>query len=163
MQVLSNWFRRHFSDPQILFLAFFLLVSLGIVITLGNMLTPVFASIVIAYLLEGVVGFLGRRGWPRLIATVVVLCAFMLFLASLLLLLLPLLWRQSTDLVQQLPGMLSMWQQALMGLPERYPDLITSEQIRTLINAIRSEIGFLGQKLVSLSMSSVVGRDVGRK
>ncbi|MBK1649371.1 AI-2E family transporter [Rhabdochromatium marinum] len=157
MQVLSNWFRRHFSDPQILFLAFFLLVSLGIVITLGNMLTPVFASIVIAYLLEGVVGFLGRRGWPRLVATVVVLCAFMLFLASLLLLLLPLLWRQSTDLVQQLPGMLSMWQQALMGLPERYPDLITSEQIRTLINAIRSEIGFLGQKLVSLSMSSVVG------
>lgn len=157
MQVLGNWFRRNFSDPQILFLAFFLLAVLVVVVTLGNMLTPVLASIVIAYLLEGMVGFLERKGWPRLLGSVLVLLLFMLFLASLLLLVLPLLWRQATDLLQQLPGMLTTWQQALMRLPERYPELITSEQIRTLINAIRNEIGYFGQKLLSLSMSSVVG------
>ncbi|MBK5970086.1 MULTISPECIES: AI-2E family transporter [Thiorhodovibrio] len=157
MQVLSNWFRRNFSDPQILFLAFFLLSLLVVVVTLGNMLTPVLASIVIAYLLEGMVGFLERRGWPRLIGSLMVLLVFMLFLASLLLLVMPLLWRQATDLLQQLPGMLTMWQQALMRLPERYPELITSEQIRALITAIRNEIGYFGQKLLSLSMSSVVG------
>ncbi|WPL17133.1 sporulation integral membrane protein YtvI [Thiorhodovibrio winogradskyi] len=157
MHAIGHWFRRHFSDPQILFLAFSLLSVLVIVITLGNMLTPVFASIVIAYLLEGAVGFLERKGWPRLLGSLVALLGFMLFLASLLLLVLPLLWRQATDLVQQLPGMLTTWQQALMGLPQRYPELVTNEQIHTLINTIRAEILYFGQKLVSLSMSSVVG------
>lgn len=156
MQLLGNWLRRHFSDPQVLFLAFFLLALLGVVITLGNMLTPVLASIVIAYLLDGVVRLLERLGWPRLIAVLVVLLAFMLFLASLLLLILPLLWRQATDLVQQLPGMLALWQQTLMTLPERYPELVTPEQIRSIINAMRYEIAYFGQQILSLSMSSVV-------
>lgn len=157
MQLLSDWFRRNFSDPQILFLAFLLLTILVIVVTLGNMLTPVLASIVIAYLLEGVVAFLERKGWPRLVAVIVVLFGFVLFLASLLLLILPMLWRQTTDLVQQLPGMLTTGQQALMALPERYPELISSEQILTLIDAIRREIGSFAQEILSLSMSSVVG------
>ncbi len=156
MQLLGNWFRRHFSDPQVVFLAFFLVAVLVIIITLGNMLTPVFASIVLAYLLEGVVGLLERKGWPRLVAVLVVLFGFMLFLALLLLLMLPLLWRQATDLLHQLPRMLTIWQQALMALPERYPELVTTDQILSLINAIRHEIAIFGQTLLSLSMSSVV-------
>jgi putative permease len=157
MQVLTQWFRRYFSDPQIVFLAVFLLTLFAILLTLGHMLTPVLASIVIAYLLEGVVGILQRRGLPRLLSVVIVFVFFMLFVASVVLGVLPLVSRQVTDLVQQLPSMLTQGQNALMGLPQRYPELITPDQIDDIINAIRGEIGSYGQQLLSVSMSSVVG------
>ncbi|MGB5834243.1 MAG: AI-2E family transporter, partial [Thiohalocapsa sp.] len=157
MQFLAQWFRRYFSDPQVIFLAVFLLTLFAIVLTMGQMLTPVLASIVIAYLLEGIVGALERRGWPRLASVIVVFVLFMLFVASVLLGVLPLVLRQVSDLVQQLPSMLTQGQQALMRLPERYPELITIDQIDEVINAIRREIGNYGQQILSVSLSSVVG------
>ena len=48
------------------YLALLLVALFGVVITMGDMLAPVLASIVIAYLLEGVVGILERRSLPRL-------------------------------------------------------------------------------------------------
>ncbi|MEW8431951.1 MAG: AI-2E family transporter, partial [gamma proteobacterium symbiont of Ctena orbiculata] len=116
MQVVTNWFKRYFSDPQIVFLTLFLLLFFGIVITMGDMLAPVLASIVIAYLLEGVIFLLEKRSWPRTISVVIVFILFLLFVALLLLGLLPLLSRQATDFLQQPPVMISTGQQALMQL-----------------------------------------------
>ena len=157
MQILAEWFRRYFSDPQIVFLAVFLLVVFAIVLTMGQMLTPVLASIVIAYLLEGIVAMLERRRVPRLISVLIVFTLFMVFVLSVLLGVVPLVSRQITDLVQQLPAMLAEGQQALMALPERYPELVTSQQIGEVIDVIRREIGGLGQQALSLSLSSLVG------
>ena len=65
MQAIKSWFKRYFSDPQIVFLTLFLVFFFGVVLTMGDMLAPVLASIVIAYLLEGVVGLLERRSAIR--------------------------------------------------------------------------------------------------
>ncbi|MEJ2460128.1 MAG: AI-2E family transporter [Candidatus Thiodiazotropha sp.] len=157
MQVITDWFKRYFSDPQIVFLTLFLIFFFGIVITMGHMLAPVLASIVIAYLLEGVVGLLERRSLPRLLSVIIVFILFMLFVALVLLGLLPLLSRQITEFVQQLPAMISMGQKALMQLPERYPDLIPQDQVDQLIQQIRNEIASFGQQAVSWSLASVVG------
>jgi putative permease len=157
MQVLANWFRRYFSDPQVVFLAVALLVGFAVVLTMGNMLAPVLASIVIAYLLEGLVAFLERRGWPRIAGVVLVYVSFLLFVSLIVFGVLPLASRQVTDLVQQLPVMISQGQNALMGLPERYPEIVTPEQIQQLIGAIRAEIASFGQQVLSWSLASVVG------
>jgi putative permease len=157
MQVITDWFKRYFSDPQIVFLTLFLVIFFGIVITMGDMLAPVLASIVIAYLLEGIVTLLEKRGLPRLLSVIIVFILFMLFVALVLLGLLPLLSRQVTDFVQQLPAMISLGQKALMQLPERYPDLIPQAQVDQLIGQIRNEIASFGQQAVSWSMASVVG------
>ncbi|MES9994391.1 MAG: AI-2E family transporter [Candidatus Thiodiazotropha sp.] len=157
MQVVTNWFKRYFSDPQIVFLTLFLLLFFGIVITMGDMLAPVLASIVIAYLLEGLVALLRKRSWPRTLSVVIVFILFLFFVAMLLLGLLPLLSRQVTDFLQQLPVMISMGQQALMQLPERYPDLIPQEQVDQLIQQIRNEIASFAQQAVTWSLASVVG------
>ena len=124
MQVVTDWFKRYFSDPQIVFLTLFLLFLFGVVITMGDKLAPVLASIVIAYLLEGVVAVLERRALPRLLSVIIVFILFIMFVALVLLGLLPLLSSQITEFVQQLPAMIAMGQNALMQLPERYPDLI---------------------------------------
>jgi putative permease len=157
MKVLTNWFQRYLSDPQVVFLAAILLVVFAILLTLGDMLTPVLASIVIAYLLEGIVAIFERRGLPRLPSVIVVFTLFMFFVLAVLFGVVPMVSRQITELVQQLPAMLAEGQKALMSLPERYPELITSGQIGEVIDLIRREIGSLGQQMLSLSLSSLVG------
>jgi putative permease len=157
MQVVTDWFKRYLSDPQVVFLALFLIIGFVVVITMGHMLAPVLASLVIAYLLEGLVRTLERRGIPRMAAVLVVFIAFMVFVAAVLFGLMPLLSRQVTQLGQQLPSMITTGQQVLMRLPERYPELVSTAQIEELMGAIRTEIAAFGQTALSLSLASVVG------
>jgi putative permease len=157
MQVITDWFKRYFSDPQIVFLTFFLLALFGVIITMGDMLAPVLASIVIAYLLEGVVAPLEMKGVPRILAVLLVFVLFVLFVALVLLGLMPLLSRQVTEFVQQLPAMISSGQEVLLQLPQRYPEIVSEEQISQLIGEIRQEIASFGQQVLSWSMASVVG------
>ena len=157
MQYLLDWFKRHFSDPQVIFLVVALLVGFAVVLTMGYMLAPVLASVVIAYLLEGIVGVMERRGVPRIVAVLIVFSVFLLFVALLLFVLLPQLSRQVTQLVQQIPSMFSQGQEILMRLPERYPEFVSQRQVQELGKLLEREIAAFGQLAVSLSLSSVVG------
>ncbi|MGB5201295.1 MAG: AI-2E family transporter, partial [Sedimenticolaceae bacterium] len=60
-------------------------------------------------------------------------------------------------LIQQLPSMISAGQEALMRLPERFPEVISPQQAEEILDAVRREIGSYGQDVLSLSVSSVVG------
>ncbi|MEW8051809.1 MAG: AI-2E family transporter, partial [Candidatus Thiodiazotropha sp.] len=97
MQVVTNWFKRYFSDPQIIFLTLFLLLFFGIVITMGDMLAPVLASIVIAYLLEGVISQLEKHSFPRFPSVLIVFILFLLFVTLVMFGLMPLLSNQVTE------------------------------------------------------------------
>lgn len=157
MHLLTDWFKRFFSDPEVLFMALFLVVGFAIVITMGNMLAPVLASLVIAYLLEGIVGIIERRSAPRLPAVLIVFTAFMLFLVVIMFVLLPQLSRQLTQLFQQIPSMMTEGQAVLMRLPESYPEVISVAQVQEIIGVLRQEIAEMGQVVLSMSLSSVVG------
>lgn len=157
MRLITDWFKRTFSDPQVVFLTLFLVAGFAIILTMGDMLAPVLASGVVAYLLEGVVMMIERRSVPRIVAVTLVFIAFLVFLTAIMFGLMPLLSRQVTQLVQQLPGMISVGQQLLMTLPERYPEIVSSAQIAEVIDRIREEIALFGQTVVSWSLSSVVG------
>ncbi len=157
MQVITDWFRRYFSDPQVIFLALFLIVIFAVVLTMGDMLTPVLASVVIAYLLEGLVTLIESYRMPRLLAVIIVFVVFITFVSLVLFGMLPLLSRQVTDLVQQIPSMIGEGQKALMRLPERYPEIISAEQIKEMIGALRNELATFGQQVLSISLASVVG------
>jgi len=155
MELLRDWFRRSFSDPQVVILGLFLIIGFAIIIGLGAWLAPMFASIVIAYLLEAVVRWLQRLGLPRMAAVVIV---FLLFIAVLLFLifgLIPLVSRQLTQLVQQFPAYLTKGQDLLRQLPAAYPQLISDRQIQDLINQLGQEMAGLGQKALGLSLASI--------
>ncbi len=157
MQIITDWFRRYFSNPQLVFLTLLLVGGFAVILTMGNMLAPVLASIVIAYLLEGLVGSLKAMGLPRLTSVLLVYTSFILFLALVLFGVLPLASRQVTDLVQQLPSMITEGTKFLTDLPQRYPELVTDSQIAYLIGTIRGEAASFGQHVLSWSMASVVG------
>jgi putative permease len=157
MRLITDWFKRTFSDPQIVFLTLVLVTGFAIVLTMGDMLAPVLASVVIAYLLEGLVTLFESRGVPRIIGVWVVFLAFLLFVSLVLFGLMPLLSRQVTELIQQLPSMIAEGQKALIQLPERFPDVISVQQVQQLLDGIRGELVGFGQQVLSLSLSSVVG------
>lgn len=157
MQFLTDWFKRYFSDPEVVFLAIFLLVGFAVVLTMGHMLAPVLASVVVAYLLEGVVVKIKRYGVPRLAGVLIVFIGFMLFVTLVIFGLMPQVSRQATDLVQQIPAMMTRGQELLMTLPQHYPEIFSQEQVKEMIGVIRQEIATLGQTVLSMSFSSVVG------
>lgn len=156
MGVITAWFRRHFSDPQVVILAAFLIGGFAVVLLMGDMLAPLIASVIIAYLLEALVRQLQRLGAPRLLAVAVVFSGFMALLVFILFGLLPLLSQQISDLVQQLPTMVGKGQDLLLRLPQSHPNFISKEQILEVMSGLRKELGALGQYVVSWSLSSVL-------
>ena len=154
---IRAWFERHFSDPQVIGLAAVLIGGFAIIYLAGEMLTPVIASIVIAYLLEGLIGVFEDKRVPRLAAVIVVFVAFMTTLIFVMFGLLPLLSRQATQLVQQLPTMVGRGQDLLLALPQTYPELFSEQQVLDLIDQIRAEAVTIGQNAVQASLSSVLG------
>jgi putative permease len=153
--LLGKWFKKYFTDPEGVILAILLILGFAVVILFGNMLAPVLASVVIAYLLEGVVRVLESRGMRRLWAVLVVFMVFLTFLLFLFLGLVPLLSKQIAQLVQETPNMVAEGQRALLRLPELYPHLFSEEQVREIMTAIRSGLTEMGQGLLSFSLASI--------
>ena len=155
MELLKNWFNRAFSDPQVVILGVFLVVGFAVVIGLGNWLAPMFASLVIAYLLEAIVSRLHKAGMPRMPAVIIVFLLFLAFLLFLLFGLLPIVTRQLTQLVQQLPDYIAQGQTLLKQLPQNYPQLVSEQQVNGIISQIGQEIAGIGQQALSWSLASL--------
>lgn len=173
IQRLNHWLQKTFDDPQVAILALSLVTGLLVIVFLGQMLTPVVASLVIAYLLEGGVARLRKFGLPRLVSVIIVFTSFMAMLVFLLFGLLPLLTRQVAAIVQQIPVYIAQAQTWLATLPERYPQLvsgpkspassleaaeqevplalISQDQLSILLDQVGSELINYGAKLVSFS------------
>ncbi|MEK7989400.1 MAG: AI-2E family transporter [Thiotrichaceae bacterium] len=154
INVLTRWFNKYFSDPQAVLLAILLIGSFTVIMTMSQMLAPVLASMIIAYMLEGIIKSLEQH-IPRFIAVFFVYMAFMTLLTFILLVLLPLLYQQTLQFIQELPTMIAHGHQLFLQLPERYPDFVTVKQIESLINSIRSGVRNTGQSLLSYSLASI--------
>ena len=153
--VIGRWVKKYFSDPEGVILAVLLVLGFATVILFGDMLAPVLASVVIAYLLEGVVRALEQRGVSRMPAVLAVFSLFLTFLLFVVLGLVPLLSKQFAQLMQEIPAMVSEGQKELLLLPERYPDFISESQVTEIMSAIRSGLTELGQGVLSFSLASL--------
>nr|WP_314578575.1 AI-2E family transporter [uncultured Pseudomonas sp.] len=154
-KVLRDWMQRYFSDEEAVVLAVLLFLAFTIVLTLGGMLAPVLAGLVLAFLMHGMVAQLERLRMPEGGAVGLVFALFMGALAVFLLVLVPLLWHQLITLFNELPGMLAKWQSLLLLLPERYPHLVSDEQVLQAIDTARGEVGKFGQWALTFSLSSL--------
>ncbi|NVL26832.1 AI-2E family transporter, partial [Pseudomonas syringae pv. actinidiae] len=62
---------------------------------------------------------------------------------------------QLITLFNEAPGMLAKWQSVLLLLPERYPHLVSDEQVLLAIEVARGEVGKIGQLALTFSISSL--------
>ena len=154
-KVLRDWIQRYFSDEEAVVLAVLLFLAFTAVLTLGGMLAPVLAGMVLAYLMQGLVVTLERLRIPGGVAVGLVFALFMGVLLVFIVIVVPLLWHQLITLFNELPGMLAKWQSLLLLLPERYPHLVSDEQVLQAIEVARGEIGKFGQWALTFSLSSL--------
>jgi len=155
-EVVRQWFHRYLSDPQAVVLLVLLVGGFSVVLFMGNMLTPVLAALVIAYLLEGLVRILARIGVVRPRGVILVFTLFMALLLFLVFGLIPLVWAQLVDLVRDLPTYISRGQEALHTIPQHYP-LISDDQIDELITLLHTRLAEQIKILLGLSIASIPG------
>lgn len=156
-KLFRQWIDRYFSNPQMLILWFLLILGFVLIFYLGQMLAPVLAAVIIAYLLEGLVNLLEKRRIPRFAAVLSVFILFMVIVSALIIILLPMVSSQIGLLLQQLPAMLSKGQNILIQLPEKYPGYVTQSQIRQITASMSNQIYGVAQQILSFSLAGVKG------
>ena len=154
-KVMRKWLDETFAVEESIILLLIIVGSLLMLVSLGNVLAPVIASIILAFMMQGLIVQLVDRRVPSWAAITISFAVFVGSFFIALLVILPLAWNQMTALFSELPRMLSKWQQLMLVLPERYPTVFSEAQIEQWTILAQSELGQLGQVVVSFSISSI--------
>ncbi len=149
--------KRILPNTQTVSLAIILLVSFVLIYSLSDLLMPVFVSIGVAYLLEGIVQKIENQNVPRFPAVMIVFSLFVTSLVFLLFILIPIISQQAVELVQQIPDIISHAQTGIMKLPKLYPKLVSETKIQEIIHVAQTELLSYSQRLLSVSAASVMG------
>lgn len=155
IKVLSRWVERYFAEEEAILVAVLIISSLAILLTLGNVLAPMIAAIIISFLMQGMVLRLRNWGLSHIFAVSI---AFLILVSSVvvgLLYILPVLWEQVVNLFNEAPKMLRDGQELLMLLPEKYPLLMSENQVRDLMEVLKNDLGQTGQKILSVSLAQL--------
>ncbi len=154
---IRDWFQRTFSDPQVLILTCVLLLALAAIVFVAGMVAPVIAAVVIAFLLDGPVRWLERRGVGHLVAVSAVFIGFIAWMLLMLLGLAPVLFRQLGQFAAQLPEMTQTLQRHLLALPERFPGLLSEAQVNDFMAELGTGVLDIASALPSFAGASIVG------
>lgn len=155
LKMISNWFKRNFSDPEALGLLFFLFTTFMLFEFFGNILMPVLVSVVIAYLLNSLVLWLQNFRLPHAIAMWLVFLTFVGLLIIIVFAMLPLLWKQSSNLITELPAAFGHGQRWLNQLSREYPNILTGQAIQHAILILKQQSSKIGQVVLSYSLASI--------
>ncbi len=154
---VRDFLQRVLPNSQVVSLAIILLVGSLLIYCLSGLLMPVFAAIILAYLLEGLVAKVEHRQVPRLVGVYLVFFAFLTGLGFVLFILIPMVSDQMVQLVQRIPEIITSAQTEIMHFPEKYPELISEARIRDIMFSVQQDLLQYGQNLISGSAQSFAG------
>lgn len=157
LDIFNKWYRRYLFEEESVLLLVLLTVAVALLMTIGDILTPLLAAIVLAFLMQGVATTLEQHGVPQWLGVSVAYLLFIGAFFAITLGLLPLVWRQLVSLAGELPRMLEQGRQFLGVLPARYPEFVSTEQLNELTALAKAEIAIMGQNLVTRSVASIPG------
>ncbi len=145
---LNKFFNRFFSNEESIYFAILLVTSFGFIIYFGKVLLPVIISLVIAFLLNGLMRSLISFNLSRKIAFSITLIVFFGFYLSLFMAL-PSLGAQINNLLQNLPSIVASFQETLSNMN----DYFSEEDLEVIFSNISSQISIL--------LSSALGQLAG--
>ena len=157
INILKQLYQRYFTDPQTVMFAFILIFGALLIVVMNAHLMPILIGVIIAYLFEGLMTRLSYFNLNRTVSASIVTAIILTAIVLTLFVLLPLLSRQVSELIREMPLMIGKGQLVLSELPNKYPDYVSVEQVQQIFTLIRLELSSLGQRAVSLSLNSVVG------
>ncbi len=154
-KLFSDWYTRKFSDPHAVTLVVILICIALFIALFSSLLMPVFVAIALAFLLDLPVNKLMHSAMSRSSATVVVVVTFLSFSLLAVLGLMPIIWKQSSNLLQEVPHMISQGQGYLLTLPEKYPEFVQVTQIESFIVMVNDNLLEWGQVALKASLNSI--------
>ena len=153
-QVLKKWFEQYFSNEEAVLLSIMLIVSFLVLATLGSILGPFIAAVIIAFLLQGLVNNLQKIGMPKLTSVLTTYLFFLFAFISTLVIIIPIIVRQTSLLLRELPTMVAQLKELLTSFPEKLADYIGPEQLQLILVRGSEELANLAEQLLSFSISS---------
>ncbi|MCX2983250.1 AI-2E family transporter [Halieaceae bacterium IMCC14734] len=155
LDIFQKWYERYFFEEESILLLVLLGVALALLLTIGDIMSPILASIVLAFLMQGLATRLIQMGLPQSLAVIASYLVFVGFFFGFMLVLMPLVWRQLLSLFAELPRMVEQGRALLQVLPEQYPHLVSAQQIADWVALAQAEIGQVGQTVLSFSLASI--------
>ncbi|RNL64710.1 AI-2E family transporter [Zhongshania marina] len=152
--IVRSWFDRLFAEEETVVLLLLIGACFLLMVTLGNVLVPIVTSIVLAFMMQGIIARLSNMGMSRWLTIAITYLVFVSIFFGVLVVLLPLVWQQLTNLFQELPAMLRKLQHLLLLLPQR-SEMFTEQQIREWMALASKELGSVGQYLLSFSIAQL--------
>lgn len=152
--IILNWTEKYLSNVEALVLILWLVAVSSIIFGLGHIFAPVFASIVVAYLLQGLVKSLR----PYLGARAAVLLVYLLFMSlffSALFFFIPILGEQLGNLFEAIPSMIGQIEKLLNSLPPEYQLYVSHGQVNVLIGSLAGDMRSLGHAALTVSIASI--------
>jgi putative permease len=119
------------------------------------MMMPVIVAAVIAYLLDWPVVQLERVGVNRTLGTSSVLIVFIALVICTVVGLLPIVSKQSVNLIQEMPQIARSAQEWFLALPEQYPKYIKVYQVQNVIDGLNEKVALLGETFIAFSFNSL--------
>jgi len=153
----NKFFDRFFSNEESVYFAILLVSSFIFILLFGNVLLPVFISLVIAFLLNGLMVTLMSFNFSRRISISITLLVFFGFYLSLFTAL-PSLGAQINNLLQNLPTIVASFQETLSNMnnfSEADIELIFSNLSSQISNLLSSALGQLAGT-VSLMFNAIL-------
>jgi putative permease len=149
--LIDKFIARFFFNEESIYFGFLLLSCFIFILLFGNILLPVFLSIVIAFLLNGLLrGFESLR-ISHTISLALTLIIFFGFYLSIFIAL-PSLGAQINSLLQNLPVIAVAFQDTFSGLAETYGDIFSDEDINALFLNFSDQVNnLLSQALGQLA------------
>ncbi|CDT44714.1 Putative permease PerM [Vibrio crassostreae] len=156
LEMVNRWYKRRFSDPHAVSLVAIILFGFITIYFFGHLIAPLLVAIVLAYLLEWPVTQLQRLGVPRTPSVMLVIMMFFSVMLLAIFGLVPTIWEQVGNLINDIPSMYGSLQNFIATIPERYPELANLQIVESIMsNAKNKALGF-GESVVKGSLASLV-------
>ncbi|USD65944.1 AI-2E family transporter [Vibrio sp. SCSIO 43136] len=154
--MVKSWYQRRFSDPHAVSLVAILLFGFATIYFFGNLIAPLLVAIVLAYLLEWPVTQMTRLGLPRSLAVPVVVLIFLGLALISVFGLIPTIWNQVGNLINDIPNMYNGLQKFISTIPEQYPELANMHIVETIASNAKNKVLTLGENVVKGSLTSLI-------
>lgn len=149
--LIDKFIARFFFNEESIYFGFLLLSCFIFILLFGNILLPVFLSIVIAFLLNGLLRSFESLRISHTVSLSLTLIIFFGFYLSIFIAL-PSLGAQINSLLQNLPVIAVAFQDTFSGLAETYGDIFSDEDINTLFLNFSDQVNnLLSQALGQLA------------
>ncbi len=156
LEMVRRWYYRRFSDPHAVSLVAILLFGFITIYFFGHLIAPLLVAIVLAYLLEWPVAQLVKWKMPRTLAVVLVILSFTSVMILAVFGLVPTIWQQVGNLINDIPNMYAGLESFIATIPERYPELANLQIVESIVTNAKNQALVLGENVLKGSVASLV-------